>query len=213
MCKRITALLPWLLLTTSGCQNDERLTKLASQTVQSQQEQNQRAHESNQKLIETTREVTKQGRELAEAAKSLVEKDAEARKEIIVAHREMRGELHAERASVDQQRQSLEDERRMIAEQRVNEPIIAEAIRAAALWIVALLPVGLAGYVLYSVNRSTEDQAAVNEVLVLDLTSEEPRLSPPSRPSPRIGRTTPLAALPAPGTDDCESPFRGTDET
>lgn len=206
MCKRMTALLPWLLLTLSGCHNDERLAQIATQTVQSQREQNQRTHESNQKLLETTREVTKQGREFAEAAKTLVEKDAEARREIIVAHREMRGELHVERTGIDQQRQALEDERRTIAEQRVTEPIIAEAIRAAALWIAALLPVGLAGYVLHSVNRSTDDQAAVNEVLVLDLNSEHPRLLPSRQTSPQIGHARPQPALPAPGPDDSNVP-------
>lgn len=198
----------WLLMTvTSGCdQNDERLTRMATQTVESQREQNKQTHESNQKLIETTREVTKQGRELAEAAKSLVEKDAEARKEIIVAHREMRGELHVERTSVDQQRQSLEDERRSIADQRVTEPIIAEAIKAAAIWIAALLPIGLAGYVLYIVNRSTGDQAAVNELLVLDLTSDQPKLVPPNRANPRIEHSRSHIALPSPGLDDSAPP-------
>ena len=202
MHSRIVILLVWLLLTTTGCQSDERLAKLAAQSVQTQHEQNQKAHESNQKLLETTREVTQQGRELAEAAKCLVEKDAEARKEIIVAHREMRGELHLERTGVDQQRQALEDERRTIAEQRVTDPIIAEAIRAGALWIAALLPLGLAGYVLFSVNRSSDDQAAVNELLVIDLMSEQPKVIPHGPVSPQIGHKGSPIALPAPGQDE-----------
>lgn len=200
-------LILWLMTVTSGCdQSDERLTRMATQTVESQREQNKQTHESNQKLIETTREVTKQGRELAEAAKDLVAKDAEARKEIIVAHREMRGELHVERIAVDQHRQALEDERRSIAEDRVTEPIVAEAIKAVALWIAALLPVGLAGYVLYSVNRGTDDQAAVNELLVLDLTSDQPKLVPPGRVNPRIEHSRSRVALPAPEFDDSDPP-------
>lgn len=204
MRKSVTTLPLAILLMITGCQGDERLAQLAKQTVQSQREQNQSMHESNQKLLETTREVTQQGRELAEAAERLVEKDAEARKELIVAHREMRGELHVEQTSVDQQRQTLEDERRAIAAQRVTEPLIAEAIRAAALWVAALLPVGLAGYVLYSVNHSTGDQAAVNELLVLDLTSDRPKLAPP-KPA-QIGHIGSRAALPPPGVEDSDSP-------
>lgn len=205
MIHKLVMVLPLaILLLTTGCQGDERLAQLAKQTVQSQREQNQSMHESNQKLLETTREVTQQGRKLAETAEKLVEKDAEARKELIVAHREMRGELHVERTSVDQQRQILEDERRAIAAQRVTEPVIAEAIRTAALWIAALLPVGLAGYVLYSVNRSTSDHAAVNELLVLDLTSDQPKLA--RLASPQIGHMGSGAALPPPEVEGSVPP-------
>lgn len=180
------------------------MAQMAARTVETQHEQNKMMHESNQKLIETTREVTQQGRELAEAAERLVAEDAQARKELVVAHREMRGELHAERVSVDQQRGRLEDERRDIAAQRVRDPIVAEAIQSVGLCLVALLPVCLAGYVLYSVNRSTDDQAAVSELLVLDLSSEHPRLLPGA---PRPGIEGPRSrALPAPAPGDVLPP-------
>lgn len=199
----IPLLLAMLHLASPGCQSDERLVEMATRSVETQRAQNQMMHESNKALVETTREVTQQGRELAVAAEKLVEQDARARQDLILAHREMRGELHAERVGVDQQRAELEGERRAIASQRVTEPIIAEAIQAAALWIAALLPVCLAGYVLYSTNRGSTDQAAVQELLVLDITSDQPKLLPGEPWRPMLPREAEAgrAALPSPGDD------------
>lgn len=199
--KQWLMILPGLIMAT-GCDNDERLERMARETVQSQREQNRMIAEHNNRLIDQSKEVVQHGRELAKTAEQLVEKDAEARREMIVAHKEMRTELHEERVSVDQQRENLDEERQAIARQRVMQPILAEAIKAVGLWLACLLPVGLAGYLFYTVNRDTEDQAVLNEMLVLDLTADEPRLVP-SRPGMRkIGEGESHPALPDPEPSD-----------
>lgn len=196
-------ILPGMIL-TAGCGNDERLEQMARETVASQREQNRMMHQQNQKLIETTTEVTRQGRALAEASKELVAQGAQARRELVAAHQEMRSELHAERLGVDRQRQDLEQERRAVARQRVLQPIIAESIKAIGLWLACLLPVGLAGYVLYSVNRCTDDQVTLNEMIVVDLTSDRPDLIPFRRDVRKLDRPGSAPSLPDPRQDPGE---------
>jgi len=95
--------------------------------------------------------------------------------------------LHSERASIDRQREELEQERRNIAAQRHRDPVIAQAIGAVGLTLACLLPLLLAGYVIHAVNRNGDDNAALGELLVLEMTAEQPLLLPNS---PR-----PVAAL------------------
>ena len=64
---------------------------------------------------------------------------------MIAAQRELNRELQAERSSIDRQREGLEAERREIAETRVRDPVVAEAILSIGLLLLCLAPLVLTG--------------------------------------------------------------------
>ncbi len=169
------AMLTMTLLLATGCADsrDDRLAEMAQQSMREQARQNER--------------LTSQSQQIAEASKHLVENDSQARKEMIAAHATLQKELQTERANINQQLSKLESERREIARQRGRDPIIANAISGIGLTLACLLPLLLAGYVIYSLNRSSDDSDALSEMLVMEMTAEQPLLLPISHP--------PVAAL------------------
>ena len=160
-----TMLMMTLLLMT-GCADsrDEEFRQLAQQTIRQQAAQNER--------------MAKQSQQIVEASKHLVANDAQARKEMIGAHAALQKELQTERANINQQLTELESERREIARQRGRDPIIAQAIGGVGLTLACLLPLLLAGYVIYSLNRSSDDSDALSEMLVMEIVAEKPILLP-----------------------------------
>ena len=91
--------------------------------------------------------------------------------------------MHTERASLDRQREDMEQERRNIAAQRQRDPIVAQTISAVGLTLACLLPLLLAGYVVYSLNRSSDDNDALSELLIMEMTADQPLLLPSSLPT------------------------------
>ncbi len=91
----------------------------------------------------------------------------------------------ADQAAVGQQRDKLEGERREIAQERIRDPIIAEAIVQFGLLLACLLPLVLAGYMVYTLRHTaSQDDAVVAEFLVADLVAEHPLLlGPPTQPA------------------------------
>lgn len=165
-----------LLLTVIGCSDtpdmrDQRLAEFAQQTVKEQARQNDRMADQSQAIV-------KESHELAEAAKELVEKDAEARRELIAAQQELTSQVNDQQATVDAGREQLEQDRREIAEQRHRDPIVAAAIQNTGLVMACLLPLIVAVYVIRQMQSQGPDHAAVAEMLVLEVTSDEPRLLP-----------------------------------
>ena len=160
------AMLMMTLLLATGCDDsrDERFRQLAQQALREQSEQNKR--------------MADQSREIAEASKHLIENDSQARKEMIAAHATLQKELQTERTNIHQQLSDLESERRQIAKQRGRDPIIAQTIGGVGLTLACLLPLLLAGYVIYSLNRSSDDNDALSEMLVMEITAEKPKLLP-----------------------------------
>jgi type VI protein secretion system component VasF len=100
---------------------------------------------------------------------------------------------------LDDQRQSIEVERQSLAAARQREPIVAEAIGAAALLLAALLPLLLAAYALRQLKAGSTDEA-VKEVLVRELV-EGPLLTerPTSRLAGQSGNVPPRLEQQAPG--------------
>jgi hypothetical protein len=161
-------MLTMTLLLAAGCADsgDERFRQLAQQALYEQSEQNKR--------------LADQSRQIAEASRRLVEGDAAARKDLLEAQQQLTSELHSERASLDRQREEMEQERRNIAAQRHRDPLIAQTISAVGLTLACLLPLLLAGYVIYSLNRSSDDSDALSELLIMELTADQPLLLPSS---------------------------------
>ncbi len=149
-----------------GCGSDDRLTQMAK-------EHEARQAEQNLQMAELQKSV-------ADGSKRLVEAEAESRNKLLA----MQDKLRADQATVGEQRDKLEGERREIAEQRLRDPIIAEAIVQVGLVLACLLPLVLAGYLVYAMKHTvSHDDAIVTEFLVADLVSEHPLLlGPPTQP-------------------------------
>ena len=169
-----TILLGMTLLTMlAGCSreaNDARLVEQAKWSVEQQARQNEQVARQSQTVAE-------QGKHLTQAAQNLVESDAAARRELIESQKTLSQELHDERAGVDRQREALEDERRTIAHQRHRDPILAAAIQAAGLLLACLLPLLVCIYVLSRITSETPEEE-LGELLVHELSAEEPKLLP-----------------------------------
>jgi predicted small lipoprotein YifL len=162
-----------LLTTIVGCGRspDERLADFAQQTMSEQVRQNDR-------MADQSQAVVAESHQLAETAKELVEHDAEARRELIAAQQELTSQLNGQQSAIYTGHEQLEQDRREIAEQRHRDPIIAAVIQDFGLFIACLLPLVVAVFVIRQMQSQEPDHAAVAELLVLELTADEPRLLP-----------------------------------
>jgi hypothetical protein len=138
------------------------LVDLSRQSADRQAEQNRLVETNNQQVIDAT--------------KRLVEADAQGRKENIELHRQ----IEAERSGVNQQRDALEQERKQVADQRKRDPIVAEAILAAAGLIAAILPLAVCAYLLRGLFHKSDDEVMA-EVLIQELVAQRPLLAEPER--------------------------------
>ena len=142
-----------LLLAMVSCDDsgDERLAWLAQENTRQQAEQN--------------REMAQLNREVAQAHQELIG---------------LQHNLEEQQVQINDQRDLLESERREIANHRHRDPIIAAAISNVGLVLACLIPLALAGYLLYCL-RDQKDDPVVAELLIEEMISEQPTLLPPPR--------------------------------
>lgn len=152
--------------------SDHRLAELSKHSIDQQARQNEL-------IARQSQSVADQSDKLTEAAKELVASDAEARREMVEATRQLNSELHEERGSLDRQYESLEQERRQIAGERHRDPIIATVLHSIGLLLVCSLPLLVCIYVLRQVQQENADDKVVSELLIEELTTEQPLLLPP----------------------------------
>ena len=172
--RRVAMCLALLMLgVVGGCGSspDERLADFAERTMSEQIKQNDR-------MADQSQAVVAESHQLAETAKELVEHDAEARRELIAAQQELTSQLNGQQSAIYTGHEQLEHDRREIAEQRHRDPIIAAVIQDFGLFIACLLPLVVAVFVIRQMQSQEPDHAAVAELLVLELTADEPRLLP-----------------------------------
>jgi hypothetical protein len=162
-----------MLGVVGGCGRsaDERLADFAQQTMTEQIKQNDRMADQSQAVVE-------ESHQLAETAKELVEHDAEARRELIAAQQELTSQLNGQQSAIYTGHEQLEHDRREIAEQRHRDPIIAAVIQNIGLTLACLLPLLVAMFVFWQIQSQEPDHAAVAELLILEMTADEPRLLP-----------------------------------
>ncbi len=194
-----------LLLLATGCSSpDDRLVKLSQESCDRQAQQNQTIAEQSRQVSETTGELLEadgkarqdlielqrglveadgQARqEILEIQRELVDRDAQCRQELNTLQRETQSAIQTERQSLDRQREDLEGERRQIASERQRAPVIAAAIMQLGLILACLAPLALCAYLLWSLRSTAEQDEAVTELLVEELTSERPKLLLPGPP-------------------------------
>lgn len=163
----ILLILPALL--TAGCgSKDDRLVNMAQEHEKRQAEQSQ--------------QMARMQHEVAEGARKLVEEDAKAREALT----NMQDKLRSDQATIGTQRDALEADRREIASQRNRDPIVAASIMQVGLYVACLLPLILAGYLVYATRHTASaDDAIVTEFLVTDIAAAHPLLlGPPPSPEP-----------------------------
>jgi hypothetical protein len=153
-----------LAAVTISCSTQvDRFVQLSQQSVSRQAEQNQ--------------QIARQSQEVAEATHELVQADAQARAELVAAQRSLEESLQTERSRLDEERSKLEQDRRALAAAKEREPVVANAISAAALLVAFLLPLALCIYLLRSLG-SNETDHDLSEWLIGELTSNQPTLLP-----------------------------------
>lgn len=188
-----------------GCRDDpdERVERIMQESLARQAEQNEQIAQQSRSSAEAAQRVVEADAaartEVLQLQRELVERDADGRRQLAELNREVHGRLDQDRQFVDSQRQTLEFERRQIASERNRDPIIAQTIGTVGMILASTIPLLLAGYVIYTVNRTGNDDRSVSEVLITELTAEHPMFVgryPPALPFNRSPDT-----LPAPDAD------------
>jgi DNA-binding protein H-NS len=154
--------MPLTLILIAGCQpppTDERLARMAEQSVEQQANQNT--------------EMARLNREVAEGTNRLVEADSQARQELLAAQRDL--QRHQEQ--VGMQRDALESERKVWAGQRRTESVLAPIVSTLGMTLLALLPLVLCWRLLHGLGRTDEHQ--IGDLLIQEIVSPEPTLLPP----------------------------------
>jgi hypothetical protein len=156
MALKTAAILKGLTLTLiASCDSqDRRIAEYAQRAAEQQARQNER-------MVQQSEAITKQSQEVTSAAHKLVEQDASARRDLIQAQDKLQEQYHAERLNLDRQRQQLDTERKAAAQAAVRDPVIAQAIITAGLFLAALLPMIVTLYAL----RRLPEQRPVDELL------------------------------------------------
>jgi len=115
---------------------------------------------------------------------------------------ELQKNLQHERSHLDEQQAQLDDERRKIAAARHRDPIVANAIMGAVGLLVAVLPLGLCWHLLRGLYRPGDDNDALGELLVHEMTSNRPLILPLPDPRPALDDgSRPFLPPPEPPTE------------
>lgn len=144
------------------------------------------------------RSLQRQAEQIVGASRQLVEADAKARGELIELQQNLQEGVQTERQSLDRQHQDIEAERQAIAHQRHRDPLIAAAIINTGVLLACIAPLFLAFWVLR--HSLGQESAGVDELLIHELTTENPVLLPrPTLPLPSAEATPePAGALKGP---------------
>jgi hypothetical protein len=199
MALRLLSSTLWLLvlalLMSAGChsredQRDAGLHAANQAALQAQKQQNQLVAAQSQALAENSRQIT--------AA-------AEA---VLAREHEIREQLNQQQAQVDNGRNELEKERQVLALQRHRDPLIAAAVQSVGLWFACTTPLLIGVYVLRLMLVQQPEHAALADLLVSELVSDQPKLLPAAAfGPPRLGhRGTSPELLPDDAPPD-DAPF------
>ncbi len=180
---RLTNPLAWTIVTVilvavvlAGCTKppDAQLVEMAREHAARQAEQN--------------RQMAELQKDITEGSRRLVEADAEARSELVALQHDLQTDQH----DIGRQRDLLEQERKEIAGQRFRDQAIIATISAIGLLLVCGLPLVLCVYVLRAVRTSEAPDAVLTEMLVDELTAEQPRLLGYQRTLPHEEEPVPI---------------------
>lgn len=163
---RLALLTSLTAIVTTGCESqDRRLAQYAQRATEQQARQNER-------IAEQSEAVARQSQEVAAAAHKLVEQDAAARRDLIQAQEKLQHDNRSERSSLDNQRQQLVEERKAAAQAAVRDPVIAQAIITAGIFLAALLPLLVTLYALRRLPERHPTDELLDDALLQGLIDE-----------------------------------------
>jgi hypothetical protein len=124
---------------------------------------------------------------LANMADRTMEMQSQQNSTIAMTRKEMvelnRG-IQSERKELNKGFKQLESERRNLQQMRRSELAWAESFQFLAIVMAASMPLFLCAYLIWASTRGTNDAELVNEVLMQELVSKQPRLiAGPNRPA------------------------------
>ena len=141
-----------LIVMVAGCSSsDERLARMAMESTERQAEQN--------------REMSQLNREVAEGTKRMSEAIAESRQEMLA----MESDLQAQRTQLDEERQAL-------ANERYRESLLVPILDNLGVLLIVCLPLIICCLLLFNLRKQTDDDAAVCDLLIQEITADQPRL-------------------------------------
>jgi len=144
-----------LIVVVTGCSSsDERLARVAMESTERQAEQN--------------REMSQLNREVAEGTKRISEAISESRQEML-----------AMGADLQVQRTRLEEERRALAKERYRESLLVPILDNLGVLLIVCLPLVITCLLLFNLRKQTDDDAAVCDLLIEEITTDQPRLLAP----------------------------------
>ena len=164
------------ILVIAGCndtptQKDKRLEEFARHSMAEQSRQNEVVANQATAVVQSSHEI-------ANSANNLVQQDARARHEMIQAYRDLAGDLNRQQTAMDEARNEIEKDRRELARLRHRDPILVASIQSFGLLLASMLPLGMAAFVIYQMNHHEPEHAAVAELLIHDLGSDQPTIWP-----------------------------------
>ena len=170
-----TLLLATLTAVIAGCETDERVVRVATQAADRQALQN--------------KEMVQLNREVAEGTRRLVQSDAASRKEFAVVHQQ----LQAERGQLGSAWNNLESARRQVAQERLTDSRLGPIIKSCAAAAVCAVTVGFCWCLLVRLRREDSADEQLNELLLCELTNENPILLSPAtqaKPADKVAPPT-----------------------
>jgi hypothetical protein len=191
-----------MLLATMGCrdQTDSRVENAMRESLVRQAEQNRQVAEQSRVSTEAVRDFVEAESaartEVVGLQRDIVERDSEERQRLVELSQTAQRRMSAERAVLDKQRANLEAERQQLAAERNRDPIIAETIAVVGMLMASTIPLLLAGYVLHTLDRGSEDESVVNEILVNEISVHCPGFLATENPRLANERVDPILALP-----------------
>ena len=148
-------LVAMLIVVVIGCSpSDDRLAQMAMESTERQAEQN--------------REMSQLNREVAEGTKRIAEAVAESREEML-----------AMEADLQEQRMRLEEERRLLADERYRESLLAPIVDNLGVLLIVCLPLVICCLLLLKLRKQTDDDVAVCDLLIEEITTNQPRVLAP----------------------------------
>ena len=168
------------------------------------------AREAADRQAQQNQEMARLNREVVEGTRQMIEADTAARKDAMsVQH-----EIQAERVTLNDGFNELEGERKQIAQERRTESVLVPAFEKIGGALVATAVVVLCLVLLIGQRNTDATDAELNELLICDLASEQPRLllgrsTVPALENTITNQDSPSNLLPAPAQDNEESPPKG----
>ncbi len=154
---------------TSGCDETDKHRQVAEV-----------AREAADRQAQQNNEMARMNREVTEGTRRLIEADAQARQETMEVHHE----IQAERVSLQTGFDQLETERKRIAQQRRTESMVVPAVQSGGSILLGISVVLFCLVLLVGFRQTENSDAELNELLLVDLAREQPRLlaAPEGRP-------------------------------